>query len=29
MVASGKALNPKLIEKLLEAGVTKIPVKAD
>src|SRR3990172_4095026 len=29
MVASGKALNPKLIEKLLEAGGTKIPVKAD
>jgi len=29
MVASGKALNPKLIEKLLEAGVTRIPVKAD
>ena len=29
MVASGKALNPKLIEKLLEAGVTKIPIKAD
>src|SRR5256712_1729076 len=29
MVASGKALNPKLIEKLIEAGVTKIPVKAD
>ncbi|HLF99812.1 MAG TPA: DNA-directed RNA polymerase subunit beta, partial [Acidimicrobiia bacterium] len=29
MVANGKALNPKLIEKLLEAGVTKIPVKAD
>jgi DNA-directed RNA polymerase subunit beta len=29
MVASGKALNPKLIEKLLEAGVTKIPVKAE
>ena len=29
LVASGKALNPKLIEKLIEAGVTKIPVKAD
>jgi DNA-directed RNA polymerase subunit beta len=29
LVASGKALNPKLIEKLLEAGVTRIPVKAD
>src|SRR5438094_2351755 len=29
MVAAGKTLNPKLIEKLIEAGVTKIPVKAD
>jgi DNA-directed RNA polymerase subunit beta len=29
LVASGKALNSKLIEKLLEAGVTRIPVKAD
>ncbi len=29
LVASGKALNPKLIEKLIEAGVTQIPVKAD
>jgi DNA-directed RNA polymerase subunit beta len=29
LVASGKALNPKLIEKLIEAGVTKIPVKAE
>jgi len=29
MVAAGKTLNPKLIEKLIEAGVTKIPVRAD
>src|SRR6266536_2107304 len=29
LVAAGKTLNPKLIEKLIEAGVTKIPVKAD
>ncbi|HEV8531057.1 MAG TPA: DNA-directed RNA polymerase subunit beta [Methylomirabilota bacterium] len=29
MVAAGKTLTPKLIEKLIEAGVTKIPVKAD
>jgi DNA-directed RNA polymerase subunit beta len=29
MVGAGKTLNTKLIEKLIEAGVTKIPVKAD
>ncbi len=29
MVAAGKTLNPKIIEKLIEAGVTKIPVRAD
>src|SRR2546427_210659 len=29
MVAAGKTLTPKLIEKLIEAGMTKIPVKAD
>ncbi len=29
MVAAGKTLNPKVIEKLIEAGVTKIPVRAD
>src|SRR5499425_3156714 len=29
LVASGKTLNPKLIEKLIEAGVVKIPVKAE
>ncbi len=29
LVAAGKTLNPKLIEKLIETGVTKIPVKAD
>ena len=29
LVTAGKTLNPKLIEKLVEAGVTKIPVKAD
>src|SRR6266511_2704333 len=29
LVAAGKTLTPKLIEKLIEAGVTKIPVKAD
>src|SRR5205809_1349089 len=29
LVTAGKTLNPKLIEKLIEAGVTKIPVKAD
>jgi DNA-directed RNA polymerase subunit beta len=29
MVTAGKTLTPKLIEKLIEAGVTKIPVKAD
>jgi DNA-directed RNA polymerase subunit beta len=29
MVGAGKTLTPKLIEKLIEAGVTKIPVKAD
>src|SRR5215470_18102265 len=28
-VASGKPLNARTIEKLVEAGVTKIPVKAD
>jgi len=29
LVAAGKTLNPKVIEKLIESGVTKIPVKAD
>ena len=29
LVTAGKTLNPKLIEKLVEAGVTKIPVKAE
>jgi DNA-directed RNA polymerase subunit beta len=29
LVQAGKPLNPKLIEKLLEAGVTKVPVKAE
>src|SRR5215468_8259105 len=29
LVQSGRTLNPRTIEKLVEAGVTKIPVKAD
>ncbi|HYM55707.1 MAG TPA: hypothetical protein VES97_10115, partial [Solirubrobacteraceae bacterium] len=29
LVQAGKTLNPKTIEKLVEAGVTKIPVKAE
>src|SRR5215475_4849741 len=29
LVTAGKTLNPRTIEKLVEAGVTKIPVKAD
>src|SRR5262245_33797238 len=29
LVQSGKSLNPRTIEKLVEAGVTKIPVKAE
>ncbi len=29
IVQAGKTLNPKIIEKLVEAGITKIPVKAE
>ena len=29
IVQAGKTLNPKIIEKLVEAGITKIPVRAE